>query len=66
MNWFRDSKPVPQGDGADTAYEPELQTKTTRIEPYPQLNSVQQDEAIALLKGVVAGLEKRVRALEKK
>lgn len=38
----------------------------TRLEPYPQLNSVQQDEAIAWLKGAVDLLAKRVDQLEKK
>ena len=40
--------------------------KPTRLEPYPQLNQVQQDEAIALLLGVVKKLDQRVAVLEKK
>ncbi len=40
--------------------------KPTRLEPYPQLLSVEQDEAIALLLGVVKKLDERVAALEQK
>lgn len=58
--WFRPPA-ISQADGDDGQSE-----KATRMEPYPQLNSIQQDEAIYWLKGVVGRLEKRIDVLEKK
>ena len=63
MNWFRDRRLLPQADGDDGTEMPEPET---RLEPYPRLMSIEQDEAIALLKGVVKLLERRIKALEEK
>ncbi len=60
MSWYRDRKPEPQADGADRAFE----EKQTRLERYPQMNSVQQDEMIYHLKKQYELMEKRVADLE--
>ncbi len=56
--WYR-GKPVPQADGDDGEAEP----PKTRREPYPQLSSIDQDEAIYHLKHTVARLERDLEAL---
>ena len=60
--WFRGSdRPTsPQADGDDGSHEP-----ASRHESYPQLNSVQQDEAIYLLKHRLDRLERDLAALHK-
>lgn len=58
--WLCPRPAVSQADGDDGNQAP------TRLEPYPLMTSVEQDEAIALLGGVVAGLDRRVAELEKK
>ena len=57
MMWRWNPTPIPQADGDSGA--------PTRAEPYPQLSSVQQDEAIAWLNGVVKDLLERVERIEK-
>lgn len=48
--WFRDQKDESKAE--------------TRMEPYPQLCSVEQDEAIWWLKGRVAALDERIAEME--
>ena len=51
-------------DRTQTSSPEDSNESKTRLEPYPRMLSVEQDEAIAWLKGVVAGLDKRLKALE--
>lgn len=62
--WFRSGETLSERVTREAHHGAEPHP-TTR-EPYPQLNSVQQDEAIAWLKGVVKKLDERITKLEKK